>query len=146
MSHKFAPRSSACAFLGYSPHHKGYCCMDLVTQRIIISRHVVFDESTFPFASPQPSSTATYEFLDDVPSIVVPPVAPHNPTGPPSPTPSPPPSPAHAPSPAPVHCTRSASGSMSHPLSGLTYRYSPVRSSARAALKDPNWLEAMTKE
>jgi histone deacetylase 1/2 len=154
MSHKLAPRSSACVFLGYSPHHKGYRCMDLATRRILISRHVVFDESTFPFASPQPSSAATYEFLDDVPSIVVPPVVPHNPTGlplpppspPPSPTPSPPPSPAHAPSPAPVHRTRSTSDIHVPPRERLNLhvsvnRYSPAPSSARVALKDPNWLE-----
>jgi hypothetical protein len=74
MSHKLAPRSSACVFLVFSPHHKGYGCMDLATQRVLISRHVVFDESYFPFSSPQPPSAATYEFLDDVPSIVVPPL------------------------------------------------------------------------
>jgi hypothetical protein len=38
MSHKLASRSSACVFLCYSPHHKGYRCMDVATQRIIISR------------------------------------------------------------------------------------------------------------
>jgi histone deacetylase 1/2 len=94
MSHKLAPRSSACVFLGFSPHHKGYRCMDLATQRILISIHVVFDESTFPFSSPQPPSAATYEFLDDVPFIVIPSVASHTPTAPPSPAPSTPPSPA----------------------------------------------------
>jgi hypothetical protein len=59
MSHKLAPRSSACVFLGYSPHQKGYHFMDHATQRVLISRHVVFDESIFPFASLQPSSAAT---------------------------------------------------------------------------------------
>jgi hypothetical protein len=51
MSHKLAPWSSACVFLRYSSHHKGYRCIDLSTQHILISLHVVFDESTFPFAS-----------------------------------------------------------------------------------------------
>jgi hypothetical protein len=74
MSHKLEPRSSSCVFLGYSPLHKGYCCMDLATKRILISCHVVFDESTFHFASLQAPSTATYKFLDDVQSIVVPPM------------------------------------------------------------------------
>jgi hypothetical protein len=41
--HKLAPCSSPCIFLGYSPDHKGYRCLDLLTHRIIISRHVVFD-------------------------------------------------------------------------------------------------------
>ena len=116
MPHKLAPRSSACMFLGYSPHHKGYRCMDLTTHRIIVSRHVIFDESTFPFTSPQPPTAASYEFLDDVPPLpVMLPHAPavHAPSPPPSPqaptpplVPSPPPAP---PSPPPVHRTRSTS-------------------------------------
>jgi hypothetical protein len=66
--------------------------MDLATQRVLISHHVVFDETTFPFASLQPLSDATYEFLDDIPSIIVLLIAPHTPTAPPSLAPFPPPS------------------------------------------------------
>jgi histone deacetylase 1/2 len=53
--HKLAPRSTLCAFLGYSPDHKGYRCLDLTSNRVIISRHVVFDETTFLFSLPTPS-------------------------------------------------------------------------------------------
>jgi transposase InsO family protein len=65
--HKLAPRSTACVFLGYPPSHKGYCCLDLSTRRIIISRHVIFDETTFPFAATSDASPpASYDlFLDD---------------------------------------------------------------------------------
>ncbi|KAF8700144.1 hypothetical protein HU200_034511 [Digitaria exilis] len=43
--HKLAPRSTLCVFLGYPSDHKGYRCLDLTTNRIILSRHVVFDEA-----------------------------------------------------------------------------------------------------
>lgn len=41
-AHKLAPRSAACVFLSYPSDHKGYRCLDLSTNRIIISRHVIF--------------------------------------------------------------------------------------------------------
>jgi hypothetical protein len=74
--HKLAPRSTLCAFLGYSPDHKGYRCLDLTTNCVIISRHVVFDETTFPFAHAQsPSSPRDLEFLtneDDFVQVFLP--------------------------------------------------------------------------
>jgi hypothetical protein len=50
-AHKMAPRSTRCIFLIYSIDHKGYQCLDLTTNNIIISRHVVFDEADFPFSA-----------------------------------------------------------------------------------------------
>lgn len=38
-------------FLGYSPYHKGFKCLDIATGRVYVSRDVVFDETNFPFAS-----------------------------------------------------------------------------------------------
>ena len=62
-----SPHSSLCVFLGYSSDHKGYRCLDLHSNRIIVSRHVVFDETVFPFAdmSTSPQDPTTLDFLDD---------------------------------------------------------------------------------
>uniref|UniRef100_A0ACD5V1F3 Uncharacterized protein n=1 Tax=Avena sativa TaxID=4498 RepID=A0ACD5V1F3_AVESA len=49
--HKLAPRSTPCVFLGYSPDHKGYRCLNRDTGRVLISRHVFFDENQFPYRS-----------------------------------------------------------------------------------------------
>ena len=49
--HKLSPRSLPCVFLGHSESHKGYRFFDLQNSRVILSRHVTFDETVFPFHS-----------------------------------------------------------------------------------------------
>jgi hypothetical protein len=48
-------RSTRCVFLGYSPDHKGYRRFDLISCRVLISRHIVFDESDFRYSTSTPS-------------------------------------------------------------------------------------------
>jgi hypothetical protein len=48
-SQKLAFRSTQCVFIGYSPMHKGYKCLEPKTGRVYISRDVIFDEHVFPF-------------------------------------------------------------------------------------------------
>ena len=56
--HEF--HSKQCVFLGYSSMHKGYKCLHVPTNRVYISRDVVFDENLFPFAAlPPPTQTPT---------------------------------------------------------------------------------------
>uniref|UniRef100_A0A2N9FJA4 Integrase catalytic domain-containing protein n=1 Tax=Fagus sylvatica TaxID=28930 RepID=A0A2N9FJA4_FAGSY len=47
-AHKLYPKTAPCIFLGYPTHSKGYYCLDPTTLRLYVSRHVLFNESTFP--------------------------------------------------------------------------------------------------
>jgi histone deacetylase 1/2 len=43
-------RSKTCIFIGYSLCHQRYKCLDLSTGKIYVSRHVIFDETLFPYS------------------------------------------------------------------------------------------------
>jgi hypothetical protein len=45
-NHKLEYRSKPCVFLGYS--FAGYKCLDPITNKVYLSRHVIFDETKFP--------------------------------------------------------------------------------------------------
>ncbi|KAL9239100.1 hypothetical protein vseg_013451 [Gypsophila vaccaria] len=61
---KLDAQSIPCAFLGYPPNHRGYLCLDLSTRKIIVSRHVTFHETVFPFQQLHKPTPSTYTFLD----------------------------------------------------------------------------------
>jgi hypothetical protein len=62
------PRSTHYVFLEYSADHKGYWCLNLSTNNIVISRHIVFDEAVFPFAaSPHLTIDLDIFLQDDAP-------------------------------------------------------------------------------
>jgi hypothetical protein len=68
-AHKLAPRSTRCIFLEYSANHKGYRYLDLTTNNIVVSRHVVFYEADFPFsASPRLTNDLDIFLQDDSPN------------------------------------------------------------------------------
>lgn len=67
---KLQARSTTCVFLGYPSNHRGYKCYDISSRKIIVSRHVWFDESQFPFAKLHSPPSTSYEFLgDDLPPL-----------------------------------------------------------------------------
>jgi hypothetical protein len=69
-AHKLTPRSTRYIFLGYSTNHKGYRCLYLTTNNIVVSRNIVFDEADFPFFT-SPCLTNDLDILlqDDSPGV-----------------------------------------------------------------------------
>ncbi|GJU76683.1 ribonuclease H-like domain-containing protein [Tanacetum coccineum] len=56
--------------MGHAANHFGHRCLDLNTNKIIISRHVTFDETVFPFPSTKSTTTPSYDFLDDFTDLI----------------------------------------------------------------------------
>lgn len=172
--HKLQPRSTPCVFLGYPTNHRGYKCFDLSNRKLIISRHVIFDETQFPFTKIHSPSPHSYHFLTDDPHPYLthqwlnqtqPPTVtdqpspstnqqsapPTSPVNPPTtiPTNSPPPIP---PPPTRTITTRSMTG-ITKPrklfnlsISHSNHPISPLPKNHKIALSDPNWTSAMKSE
>lgn len=158
---KLSPRTTPCLFLDYPSQHRGYRCMNLKTNKIIISRHVLFDEDKFPAAVSSPRSDH-YQFLDTAAdasplfrSILQAPFANQNqapnvfrPTSRPTSLRIRPDPLFRAPLSFSTIKTRSQSG-ISKPkkiVSLLAKTKSPIPKSHIKALTDPNWNPAMTDE
>jgi hypothetical protein len=162
-ANKLAPRSTACVFLGYPSNHKGYRCLDLTTNRIIISRHVVFDESSFPFSTLTHVSADDLSFLDEIlfhtpPAIIQATTTPNAPVVPVENEPTQPPAPplvlppTAVPIPPVVNdhsmSTRGKQG-YRQPQKRMNLHVStlsPIPRTYRAALNDEHWRLAMQQE
>ncbi|KAI5350539.1 hypothetical protein L3X38_003430 [Prunus dulcis] len=169
-AHKLDFKSIPCVFLGYSLNHKGYRCLDPITHKIYISRHVRFHETVFPFKTTSSSSTISFPSSSFASSPSIPAcvnIADPPPPPPPPPPPNPPPPPSYSsPSPSPPQPpinthpmqTRAKSGifkpkmlsASSHPLpSTITTSISSIPATPntyKQAAKDPRWIEAMNLE
>lgn len=155
---KLSPRSTPCLFLGYPSHHRGYRCFDLKTKKIIVSRHVHFEEDIFPAAEKSPNMAASYHFLQDLhqpsplfKSILQMPIQPQAQTPtvpPPASVPQPPSAEVRAQNRGHTMITRAKAGVRKPKqfISLLTTTKSPLPKSYLQALSDPNWNPSMTDE
>ncbi|CAH9118016.1 unnamed protein product [Cuscuta europaea] len=71
-AHKLEPRSRPCIFLGYCDQQSAYRCLDPTTNRIFFSRHVVFNESVFPFSN---NTTPVTDLSSEIDSWLQPPIS-----------------------------------------------------------------------
>nr|GEX75543.1 ribonuclease H-like domain-containing protein [Tanacetum cinerariifolium] len=69
-NHKLRPPATPSIYLGHAANHFGYRCLDLNTNKIIISHHVTFDETVFLFPSTNSTTTPSYDFLDDSTDLI----------------------------------------------------------------------------
>jgi len=76
---KLQPKSTPCVFIGYSPTQNAYKCIDLLTARLYVSKHVLFDETQHLVSKIHPpghlSSTHlpnhNYQFLKPITCLVI---------------------------------------------------------------------------
>ncbi|GFY82736.1 hypothetical protein Acr_02g0009760 [Actinidia rufa] len=71
--HKLDSRSRPCVFLGYSLTQSAYKCLDPITQRIFISRHVRFVESEFPYSTSPYARLSSHSLPNWTSSFDIPP-------------------------------------------------------------------------
>lgn len=57
---KLQPKTTQCVFIGYAGQYKGYLCWSPNSGKIAVSKHVVFDEYTFPYATIVTKSIASH--------------------------------------------------------------------------------------
>ncbi|GJT40578.1 ribonuclease H-like domain-containing protein [Tanacetum coccineum] len=166
VSHKLKPRSTPCIFLGYPANHRGYWCLDIASNKIIISRHNQCSHNPSNYAHPTTPLTSPPQ--PDTP--------PFNNSTPISPQPDTPPSHSSTPIPnlaqtqphaqtvhshTPIPINNSSQTMSTHPMvtrakAGIfkplermnchVTTTSPLPRSHVHALRDPNWKEAMLDE
>ena len=50
-ANKLQPKTTKCIFIGLAVGYKGFICYNIATRKIVISRHVFFDEQVFPYST-----------------------------------------------------------------------------------------------
>lgn len=68
--HILQPKANQSIFLGYSESYKGFKCLNPITNKIHLSRHVTFAEHSFPFRSSHSTHLPTSS--NTPPSLLIP--------------------------------------------------------------------------
>jgi hypothetical protein len=74
-NHKLTFRSKPCIFIGYGGNQKGYRCLDPTTNKVYLSRSVIFDETNFPAKSKSISQGSCKVSASSGESLVVLPIS-----------------------------------------------------------------------
>ncbi|KAI0508127.1 hypothetical protein KFK09_014261 [Dendrobium nobile] len=69
---KLSSLSTPCVFIGYATTQKGYRCLDPKSGRVYVSRHVIFNEASFPYHSTTPQQTTPQADKSTPPLLLVP--------------------------------------------------------------------------
>lgn len=65
--HVFGCLSTSCVFLDYPTNQKGYRFLDITTRKVIINRHVIFDETQVPFSTTLQGSPSLISYSTPTP-------------------------------------------------------------------------------
>lgn len=69
-SNKLQPKTLKCVFIGFAAGYKGFVCYNPTSRKYIVSRHVFFDETSFPYAvdkvKTSPSSTSSNQSQQNI--------------------------------------------------------------------------------
>jgi hypothetical protein len=68
-SPKLAFRSQSCVFIGYSKNHLGYKGLHILSGKVYIARHVVFNEQIFPFSKYVTTPSPTPSLIPSIVSV-----------------------------------------------------------------------------
>ncbi|KAI0510266.1 hypothetical protein KFK09_010867 [Dendrobium nobile] len=137
--HKLQSKANSNIFLGYSDTYKGYKSLDPLTNKVTFSRHITFNENSFPFSN-QPHSILLNS--QSIPSSLLIPTSLPNPLS----------TAEHVPCPIPVTNSMSFPPSTSPPMSqqepqpSTQPRHSMVTRSKTGHLKPINRLTLLHQE
>lgn len=145
--HKLQPRSVRCVFVGYAPHYKAYKCLDPLTGRIYVSRHVIFHENIFPYSAIKHRSHVPVPYFSSwPPTNTLPPQTSTPPVPRSLPMPQPTTSPPHGPPASTLHQPNPTTSLLSSYPSPIYGPPSPTSTNKEESLQEESPERVFSKE